>query len=120
MSTAAPASSPQHGLLVVHARVIMFLCIWPQNRTVVSATGCLCVEGFTPSPRHGSSNEKQWLVITVDFTKAEMPVHFLLETSSQVDTRKRSSTSSSHHDIVAVIGIVRFLGGECARHAQGA
>ena len=81
-----------------------------QYRSVVSTVGCLSVEGFSPSPRNGGG-EKQWLTISTDFSKSELPVHFQLESSSQVEARKKAAMSTNTTDSVAVIGIVRFLGG---------
>jgi hypothetical protein len=80
------------------------------HRSVLSLPGAICVEGFSPSPRHGAA-EKQWLVITVDLRTSDMPVHFSTETSSQVEARRQASPSTLTTDAVAVIGIVRFLGG---------
>ncbi len=77
-------------------------------RTVVSLPGCMCVEGFASSPR--DSNEKHWLVISVDHSRKNSPLHFMLESASQVDAR-RKSVAIAVLRVEAVLGIVRFLGG---------
>lgn len=76
---------------------------------MVSLPGAIAFQGFSRSPRHGG--EALWLVISVDFGRTDIPVHFSLLTGSEVDGRKKAAGPNavvSHAN--AVLGMVRFLG----------
>ncbi len=49
---------------------------------MVSLPGAIAFQGFSRSPRHGG--EALWLVISVDFGRTDIPVHFSLLTGSEV------------------------------------